>query len=136
MARSILAVATGFILIAVLSFAADFALRAVFPGAFPQAGMVTDTTVLVLSSLSVAVFAIGGCYLAARMAPDRPLRHALVLGVLGLVFQLSMLPMTLGTVPAWYLVGNLVLVMPYAYAGGWLRERELRHAPSARPAAG
>lgn len=123
MKRSILAVAAGFALIAALSFGTDALVRAAWPGAFDAAGRSDDARLLALTIVYVGVYATAGCYLAAALAPSRPMRHALVLGALGLVFT------TLGTVaqwdsaPAWYHVASLALVLPYAWLGGRLRER-------------
>ena len=78
-------------------------------------------------SAYVAVYAIIGCYVTARLAPSRPMTHALILGALGLVLNLASTVPLWGTLPAWYLVMNLVLVMPYAWIGGRIRERQLVH---------
>ena len=131
MKRSILAVAAGFVLIAVLSFGTDAAVRAAWPGAFDAAGRTDDVRMLLFTIAYVGVFATAGCYLAAALAPDRPMRHALVLGALGLVFTALGTAATWSTAPAWYHVVSLLLVLPYAWLGGRLREREL-----ARPRGG
>jgi hypothetical protein len=81
--------------------------------------------VLLLSQALVGVYAIFGCWLAAALAPSRPMRHALILGALGLAFNLVMAPMSAARLPVWYLAVAIALVMPYAWAGGWLRERQL-----------
>jgi hypothetical protein len=137
MVRSIVAVVVGFFYIGLLSFGTDAVIRSRVPGAFAAAGR-TDSVPLLLATLAyVALFAISGCYLAARLAPSRPMRHALILGVLGLAFNVMGTVVAWGTAPAWYHVVSLVLVMPYAYLGGRLRERQQEHAPAAmRPALG
>jgi hypothetical protein len=53
------------------------------------------------------------------------MKHALVLGVLGLLFTIPGTVAMWNTMPAWYSVLGLALVMPFAWAGGWLRERQL-----------
>lgn len=68
--------------------------------------------------------AVGG-YVAARLAPDDPLRHALIVGALSLV--LGVLVTTApgeGPEPAWWVdtLGYL-LAVPAALAGGWLGAR-------------
>ena len=125
MVRSIAAVLAGFVLIAVLSLAADGVLRAAAPGVFGPNGEVSDTGVLLLTMVYVAAFAIGGCYLAARMAPGRPMLHALALGALGLAFSLATVVAIWELTPPWYNIASLLLVMPYAWIGGRIREREL-----------
>ena len=132
--RSIFAVLTGFIVIGALSFSADALARRAWPDAFDAAGATRDETVLLITIGYVAVFAIAGCYLAARLAPERPMAHALVLGVLGLLFNVVGTVMMWGTAPMWYHVVSLLLVMPYAWIGGWLRERDVARGAPARAA--
>jgi hypothetical protein len=85
----------------------------------------------------VALFAVFGCYVAARLAPNRPMAHALVLGALGLVFNVAGTVARWDHAPAWSHVLAMALVMPYAWLGGRLRERQLArsghhpHAPAA-----
>lgn len=72
---------------------------------------------------------IGG-YVAARLAPDRPIAHALALGIIG--FLLS----SAGAIaswnkgpefgPKWYPVALIVVSLPCALLGGFLRARQLR----------
>ena len=112
------------LLIAMLAFGTGAALTAA--GVIPPATEpITDTGLLLLEAGYVAVFAIAGCWLAASLAPDRPMRHALILGALGLAFNLAMTPASLELRPAWSILLSLALVMPYAWIGGRLRELQL-----------
>jgi hypothetical protein len=52
--------------------------------------------------------------------------HALVLGLLGLVFNIAGTIAMWDAAPTWYHMTQIALVMPWAWLGGWLRERELR----------
>jgi len=122
--RSILAIVTGFLVIGLLAFGTGAALTAA--GVFPAATQpVTDIGLLLLETAFVGVYAIFGCWLAAFLAPARPMRHALILGALGLAFNLAMAAGTWELRPTWSIVLNLALVMPYAWIGGRLRERQL-----------
>lgn len=125
MGRSIMAVVAGFVVIAMLAFGADALLRRVTPGSFGPGGEVESVSILLIMMTYVAIFAISGCYLAARLAPSRPMRHALILGVLGLVFNGIASSQMWNTAPAWYHILSLVLVMPYAWVGGRIRESEI-----------
>lgn len=116
----------GFIFIGALSTGSDLVMMRVFPEAFTPDGASFDRTVLVIMTLYVAVFAIAGCYLTARLAPSHPMRHALILGALGLVLKIGASTAMWDTAPAWFHILGLVLVMPYAWIGGWLRERQVR----------
>lgn len=131
MARSIGVIVLGFILIGALSVGADALLRLLVPGAFDAAGRVESVPVLLLMQAYVAVFAITGCYLTARLAPSHPMRHALILGALGLAFNIVGSITLWDLVPVWYHVVALALVMPLAWIGGRLRENQLARRPVA-----
>jgi hypothetical protein len=133
MMRSIWAVVAGFLFIAVLSFGADAIIRATAPTLFNANGGTSNLAILCLTTIYVGVFATVGCYVTARLAPAHPMRHALVLGALGLAFSLIMASQTWNMAPGWYNVLNLLLVMPYAWLGGRLRENETASA-GPRPA--
>src|SRR5262249_4624257 len=72
---------------------------------------------------------IGG-YVTARLAPDRPLRHALALGIIGLLLSSAGLLATWNKGPEfgprWYPLALVFIAIPCACLGGWLRERQLR----------
>jgi hypothetical protein len=73
---------------------------------------------------------IVGSFIAARLAPARPLRHALALGVIGVVMS------TLGLIatwtkgpefgPKWYPLALVVIALPCSWVGGKVREMQLR----------
>jgi hypothetical protein len=122
--RSVFAVVVGLVFIAALWFGTDAVLRVSLPDEVN--GSVASTKVLLATLVYVSVFAIAGCYLAARLAPSRPMEHALALGVLALVLVAVAMLALRGTVPIWYALVSLVLIMPYAWIGGRLRLAELR----------
>lgn len=127
--NSVRAIVIGFFFIGGLSFAADVVVRKFVPTAF-VGGRTDSIPILILTLVYVAMFAIVGSYTTAHLAPRNPMKHAVVLGVLGLIFT------TIGTIvvwssaPAWYHVTSLALVMPYAWIGGRLREIEIRNGTS------
>jgi hypothetical protein len=125
MKRSAVAVAAGFVTIFVLAMGTDAALRALLPTRFGPNGRVDDVGLLLLTLLYVFAFAALGCWLTARLAPDRPMRHALLLGALGLAFNVAGTIAAWDTAPAWYHLVALALVMPAAWVGGAVRERQL-----------
>jgi hypothetical protein len=134
--RSILAIVAGFMFIGALARVTGTTLQTA--GVFPAVGEpVTDVARVLLETAYVAVFAITGCWLAALIAPSRPMRHALILGLLGLAFNVIVAVATWGQRPTWAVLLNLALVMPYAWIGGRLREMQLergrlREMPSGR----
>jgi hypothetical protein len=135
MVRSIVAIGAGFLFIGALAFGTGAALHAA--GIVPAPGEpMTDLGDVLLETAYVAVLAIAGCWLAARLAPDRPMRHALILGLLGLAFNVMGAAATWGQRPIWAVALNLALVMPYAWIGGRLRELQLERARVSAPLVG
>jgi hypothetical protein len=72
---------------------------------------------------------IGG-YVAARLAPDRPMAHALALGSIGFLMSIAGLAATwnrgLEFGPKWYPLTLVVVSLPCALLGGFLRARQLK----------
>lgn len=130
MVRSLVAVTSGFVIIALLSFGTDLGLRAAMPQLYEADGSTTSVTALVLSIGYVGLYATLGCYLTARLAPRQPMTHALVLGGLGLLFNIVGTVFTWDMAPLWYHVVSLALVMLWAWIGGRMREQELTSASS------
>ena len=130
--RSIGAVVTGFVLIGALSTAVDMWVRATWPQAFDASGRTDDAKVLLGSLAYVGVIATFGCWLAGRLAPDRPFRHGMILGVAGFVFLTIMSIAMWNTAPAWYHVGAIVLSLVWGYLGGKLAERTRDEGREAR----
>ena len=134
MLRSIVAIVVGFVLIGALAMGTDMLVMQAFPAAFDDAGRTRDLGLLMLMAGYVAVYAITGCYVTARLAPGNPMAHALILGALGLAMNIVATISLWGTAPAWYHILNLLLVMPYAWVGGRIRERQLMHDRGTRTA--
>ncbi len=122
MIRSIGAIVAGFVAVVVLSIGADFAMQAA--GIFPPLGQRVPDALLVLATAYRTLFGIAGSYIAARLAPNRPMGHALVLGVVGLVAATAGAIATWNGGPAydpkWYPLALIALAMPDAWIGGKL----------------
>jgi hypothetical protein len=71
------------------------------------------------------VFTVFGSYLAAKIAPRNPMRHAMILGFIGLAFgtagAVATIPMHLG--PAWYPIAIAATAVPCAWIGGKMATR-------------
>jgi hypothetical protein len=122
--KSIGAVLAGFITVFALSVVTDLVLEklGVFP---PQSEPGSYTWWMLLFALIYrSIYSVAGFYLTARLAPNRPMRHAIILGIIGTVFA------TLGAVANWDKSANwypvlLVLVtLPCAWLGGKLAENK------------
>lgn len=136
MGRSILAIVAGFVLTGALNMGTNTLLSRVAPDLVPPPGTPnTNTAALLLVCAYVALFGILGCYVTARLAPSRPLLHALVMGGIALAMSIPVTISVWNDTPAWFNVYNLLAVMPYAYLGGRIRERELSRGHGGRLAA-
>jgi len=135
MVRSVLAIVAGFLFIGLLAFATDGVAHTLRPDIFGPNSSTSNVPYLVIAIIYVGVYATVGCWLAAVIAGRWPMRHALILGVLGLVFNLVAVPGMWRLFPHWYTVVSLILVMPFAWLGGRLREWQLeRRGVVATPA--
>jgi hypothetical protein len=126
--RSIGAVVAGLLAIVILSTATDMVLHAT--GVFPPFGQPMSDALFLLATAYRIVYGIAGCYIAARLAPDRPMQHALVLGVVGVVISTAGALATWNRGPAfgpkWYPLAVIAIALPCAWAGGKLRVMQLR----------
>ena len=120
--RSIWAVVAGLLFIIVVTTMVDIVLHAVriFP---PMDQPINDKLALLATSYRV-VISIAGAWLTARLAPEKPMRHALILGLVGTVLGLVGVVATwnLGLGPRWYPVALAVLAVPQCWLGGKLYE--------------
>jgi preprotein translocase subunit SecD len=66
-----------------------------------------------------------GCYVTARLAPSNPMKHAMILGVIGVFAAGAANYAVWGHVPNWFVIINVLLVLPLAWLGGRLRENEI-----------
>ena len=123
--RSTLAVLAGFAAIFVLSIGTDQLFHSL--GVYPPWGQPMRETSLNLLALTYRlVYDTFGCYLAARIAPRNPMRHALILGAVGFVLSslggAAALMQDIG--PAWFPILLALSSLPSAWLGGWLAERD------------
>ena len=123
--RSIGAVLAGFVTVVILSLGTDAMLRAI--GIFPQLGQLMANPLFLLATAYRTVYAIAGSYITARLAPHRPMRHALTGGVVGLVLSIVGAVVTWNKVPSlgphWYPLVLIATAIPCAWLGGALHRR-------------
>jgi hypothetical protein len=121
-AKSVWAVVAGVLVIIIGSTLVDILLH--LAGVFPPAGQPIDHAQALLATAYRVVISVGGAWLTARLAPGRPMRHALVLGCVGVVLGLVGLVATwnLGLGPRWYPIALVVLAIPQCWAGGKIHE--------------
>lgn len=117
--RRIGAVLAGLLAIVILSTATDVALHAT--GVFPPWSERMSDALFLLALAYRIVYGVAGCYVTARLAPDRPMQHALALGAVGVVLSTAGAVAMWDAGPAWYSLAVIAIAMPCAWAGGKLR---------------
>lgn len=122
--RRVGAVLAGLVAIFVPSHATDAVLHAT--GVFPPMGQPMADALFALALAYRIVYSIAGCWLTARLAPDRAMRHALALGALGVVLSTAAALATWDKGaefgPRWYPLALVASAIPCAWAGGKLVE--------------
>ena len=120
--KSIWAVVAGVLVIIVVTTLVDIALHAI--GVFPPAKQPLSDKLAALATFYRIVISIGGAWLTARLAPSKPMKHAMILGYVGVVLGLVGVVATwnLGLGPRWYPIALAVLAIPQCWAGGRIYE--------------
>ncbi len=119
--RSVLAVGAGLLATVIGSYGVDVMMSST--GVTPS-----DGTLPLTGSIGVVLLVLGyrtafnvvGCYVAGRLAPNRPMAHALTLGGLGTVASIGGALAVTDAAPAWYGWGLTLLALPAAALGGYL----------------
>lgn len=120
--KSVAAVLAGLVAIVVTHTGSDAILHAV--SVYPPAGQVMSDALFALALGYRLLFSVLGCGLTARLAPGRPLRHALLLGGIGTLGSLAGLLATLRSGselgPVWYPLALVLTALPCAWLGAQL----------------
>ncbi len=122
MGRSIVAVVAGFLAVVALSLATDqlFHVLEVYP---PWAQPMNDTGDNLLALSYRIVYTLLGGFVTARLAPRAPMRHVMVLALIGLVAGTAgaITAITVGNFgPNWYPIAIAVTAYPCTWLGGRL----------------
>lgn len=124
--KSAWAVIAGFILVFILSVETDVVLQKM--GVFPTAPTPFTNSHLFLSFIYRTLYAVMGAYLTAWLAPKKPMKHAMILGWVGLFLS------TLGAILGWELGAHwypillIISALPSAWLGGrlYLRKKKIK----------
>jgi hypothetical protein len=120
---SVGAVFAGVLAVIVLSLGTDVVLHAT--GIYPPWFQPMADALWVLALAYRIVYGIAGGYIAARLAPNRPVTHALVLGVVGLVLSIAGVAANWNKGPEygprWFSLALIATALPCAWIGGKLR---------------
>ncbi len=123
MGRSIAAIFAGLVTVTLLSLGIDEVLH--LTGIYPPWGERMSDPLFVLATAYRSVIGVLGGYIAARLAPGKPMKHAVVLGVIGTVLAIggAIATWNLPIGPHWYPLALAVTALPLSWFGGWLRAR-------------
>ena len=116
--KSIRAGVAGIVVGAGLSLGTDYILESV--GILPHGNLYVSAWLIWVVLFYRTAYNTLGSYIVARLAPSHPMRHALILGLIGTAVSvagaLATANMNLG--PAWYAWTLAVLALPSAWLGG------------------
>ena len=120
--KSIWAVVAGVLVIVVVSTIVDVVLHVA--GVYPPVEQPIDNALSVLATSYRVVISIAGAWITARLAPDKPMQHAMILGYVGVVLGLVGVVVTWnkGLGPRWYPIALVVLAIPQCWVGGRIYE--------------
>ena len=118
--KSIGAVFVGLVAGLVLSLLSDFVVETT--GVLPK-GPLHDFRQGLIELAYRGVYTVLGSYIAASLAPNRPMKHALALGVVGFVVNIlgAVATWNMNLAPAWFTLALIALALPCAWLGGKLR---------------
>ena len=120
--RSVGAVVAGLLFVIIITTATDALLH--FTGIFPPWGQPMSDSLFLLAFAYRIVYGIAGGYITARLAPGKPVQHAVLLGVVGFVLSLAGAAATWNRGPEfgpkWYPVALIAIAIPTAWLGGKL----------------
>jgi hypothetical protein len=126
--RRIGAVLGGLVVVVILDTGIDVLMHAT--GIYPPWFKPMSTSLWLLATGYRMIDGTIGGYVAARLAPDRPLAHALALGIIGFFLSsagaIATWKMGPEFGPKWYTLALVVISLPCACLGGFLRARQLK----------
>jgi hypothetical protein len=124
--RSFVAVIAGFVATVVTTTLIDVVLMkaGIFPG--PDQ-MLTDDLFLIAVVYRMAT-GIFGCFIAAKLAPYYPMRHAMALAGFAFIMSAIGVYVMWDKGPAWYSILIVAITLPCGWIGGKLYEKQkLKH---------
>jgi len=115
--KSIWSIVAGVIFVIVVSTLVDIVLHAA--KVLPPLGVPMDDRSSLIATSYRVVIGIAAGYMTAKLAPSNPMKHAMILGIIGTVLG------TLGVLaswgsnlgPAWYPIALAVLAIPQSWLG-------------------
>jgi len=118
--KSVGAVLAGFIFIGVTHSATDAILEST--GVLPKGHLYVSVPLILFVIFYRAVFIFAGCYITAKLAPKEPMKHSLILGVIGMILSAvgAIVTSDMNIAPAWYGWSLVIIALPLAFLAGKL----------------
>ena len=120
--RSLGAIVAGFLAVVILSIGTDVVLHRL--GIFPPLGQRMADRLFAWATVYRTIYGIFASYLTARLAPNRPMWHAMVGAGIGMLLgsagAIATWNKDLG--PRWYPVALVIQGIPCAWIGAKIRE--------------
>lgn len=117
------AIAAGFFAAAILSIVTDVILQ--------QSGVMktepfsdNPSWLILLVIVYRFIYNTAGCYIAALLAPNKPMRHAMIIGYIGLVLSILGAVVMWDKAVAWYNISIILIALPCAWIGGKLKKEK------------
>ncbi|HEY5747947.1 MAG TPA: hypothetical protein VIU12_17880 [Chryseolinea sp.] len=114
------AILAGFVFVVIISVATDVALEKT--GIMKQPFDLNPVWFILFVILYRTVYGVVGTYITASLAPNNPMRHALISGFIGLAISIAGAIVMRDQGPSWYAISLVVLALPTAWLGGKLKE--------------
>jgi hypothetical protein len=76
---------------------------------------------LILAFVYRSIYTIAGGYLTAALAPEKPVRHAIILGVVGIIAGTAGAIANWDLSSHWYPIALIIGAVPCTWLGGKLR---------------
>ena len=126
--KSIWAIVAGALFIIGVTTMVDVILH--ITNVYPPWDQPIDNKLAALATGYRIIISVAGAWLTARLAPEKPLKHALTLGHVGVVLGLLGLAATWtkGLGPHWYPIALVLLAIPQCWVGGKIFEAQRARA--------
>ena len=125
--RRIGAVLAGLVVVVILDTGIDVFMHAT--GIYPPWFRPMKAQLWLLAIGYRMVDGVVASYVVARLAPDRPVKHALVFGLIGVLMSTAGVIATWNRGPEfgpnWYPLALVAIALPCAWVGGRLRARQI-----------
>ena len=139
--KSIGAVLAGFILTLILTRGLDILLEStgIFPSVEEQ--QKHGFNILWMNILAIiyrVVFTIIGGYVTAKLAPSKPMKHVLILGIIGTIIAIignivvANIPEMANVLPLWFSIALVITAFPSIWIGGKLATKNIMTTNASR----